>query len=106
MSLHAHDPLLNGSKWTAVLRIYASPVPFASRSVIPAIAILSGGEIPQWITRFRFWAMERFGVDRGIELFNYLFLIGAVIAFATIPLLVALRIISLRRSKASKSKSE
>lgn len=41
-SLHADEVLLNGTKWTAIQRIYATPVPLAGRTLIPAIIILSG----------------------------------------------------------------
>ena len=73
-SLHADEELLGGSKWSAILHIHATPVPLAARTIIPAIIMMSGGDTPLWMSRYREWAMERFGVDRGYEVFNYSFL--------------------------------
>ena len=73
-SLHADEELLGGSKWSAILRIHATPVPLAARTIIPAVIMISGGDTPLWMSQYRDWTMERFGVDRGYEVFNYSFL--------------------------------
>ena len=80
-SLHAHEALVAGTtKWTATQRIYATKVPLAARTLIPAIATLSGGEAPSWVHRYRDWAMVAYGDDFGYELFNYSFIALAALA--------------------------
>ena len=78
-SLHADAALVKGEKWTATLGIHATQVPLASRTVIPALAILAGGEPPRCLTQMRRWFTATFTEDRGFELFNYTVLALALV---------------------------
>lgn len=70
-SLHGIEKLLNGTLWTATQQIYSTPLPLASRTVIPLVIMLAGGRPPRWMDSYRKWLMSRAGVDKGFELFNY-----------------------------------
>mmetsp|Transcript_39489 Transcript_39489/g.79742 ORF Transcript_39489/g.79742 Transcript_39489/m.79742 type:complete len:491 (-) Transcript_39489:3-1475(-) len=98
-SAHADEELLNGTKWTATQRIYARPIPLAGRTIIPAFISLLGGETPNWMFRYRDWAMEKFGDDTGFEAFNYSFF--AFVAIGLIP--VFLLVIHLLRKTQDKA---
>lgn len=101
-SLHSHERLLNGSKWTATQRIHAAPLPLAGRTVIPALIMLSGGHTPQWMFWYRDWTMDTFGVDRGFELFNQSFL--ALVALVVLLIFAALYLLLRRTPKKNTAK--
>jgi|MDSY01.1.fsa_nt_gb hypothetical protein len=96
-SLHTDEELLSGSKWSATLHIHATPVPLAARTVVPAIIMMSGGETPLWMSQFREWTTERFGVDRGYDVFNYCFI--GLASLCLLPFL-ALVIVLIKQSQA------
>ena len=92
-SLHADDELLRGTKFSAHQYIYATPVPFARRVVLPALLFLLGGEPPLWVVQYAAWC-GTFGPDTGYLLVNYSLLAAAVLLF--LPFLLGGAFLGLR----------
>jgi len=81
---HVYETLTSGVAFTAIQKIYAAPTPLARRTLVPLAAMLAGGDEPAWVQCALQWAVRRWGVDKGTELFHYALLAAVAVAMLAV----------------------
>ena len=108
-SINGVAPLLEGESWTAHQWIFATPMPFARRVVLPTMLLPFGGDPPAMILRAMDRAELAFGGDTGYLIVNWCLIAGfalVALAIASPALFVAWRMrrAAQRQRAASKKK--
>ena len=84
-AINGVSPLLNGESWTAHQWIFATPMPFARRVVLPTMLLPFGGDPPAMVLRAIDRAEHAFGGDTGYLVVNWCL----VACFALVALVLA-----------------
>jgi len=79
-SINGQAPMLNGISWNANQWIFATPMPFARRVVVPTMLLPFRSVPPALMLTFRSWVETHFGGDTGFLVFNW----SATLLLATV----------------------